>query len=45
MNFPTNVVGIVGMSYSMIKNFLDIAYENGQIQTNTFTLQLLPEGN
>lgn len=34
------VIGIVGMGYSSIPNFLDLAFNAGQINTNVFSLQL-----
>ena len=40
MTFQGDVIGIVGMGYSNIPNFLDQAYSAGQIGSSTFTLDL-----
>jgi uncharacterized SAM-dependent methyltransferase len=45
MNFPGNVVGIIGMDFTPKPNFLDLAYQAGQIKTNTFALNLLNTSN
>lgn len=36
------VEGLVGLGYTNQPNFLDIAYQTGQIKTNVFALQLGP---
>lgn len=38
MNFPNQVQGLVGMGYTSTPNFLDVAYQNNQIQSPVFTL-------
>jgi hypothetical protein len=38
MNLPAKINGILGMDYAST-NFLDLAYNVGQISTNTFSLQ------
>ena len=38
MGFPTAVSGIVGMGTSSTPNFLDSAYEAGQISSSIFAL-------
>jgi hypothetical protein len=40
MGFPTSVSGLVGMGYSTIANFLDIAYQQSQIKSPVFSLDL-----
>ena len=40
MEFPDDIVGIVGMGYTHLNNFLDNAYRDGQIDTNVFILSL-----
>ena len=40
MNFPGTVLGLVGMGYTLTMNFLDQAFQNNQISTNVFSLQL-----
>lgn len=45
MGFSGGVIGIVGMGFTTTPNFLDTAYQAGQIQTNTFSLNLLPTTN
>jgi hypothetical protein len=40
MNFPGSVEGLVGMGYSNIPNFLDEAFEAGEISSSSFTLKL-----
>lgn len=42
MNFPNQVQGLVGMGYTSTPNFLDIAYQNNQIQSPVFTLLIQP---
>lgn len=39
-DFPSGVLGLVGMGYSSIPNFLDLAYTAGQITSAVFSLQL-----
>ncbi len=38
MNFPDQIQGLVGMGYTNVPNFLDVAYQNGQIQSPVFAL-------
>ncbi len=45
MGFSGGVIGIVGMGFTSTPNFLDTAYQAGQIQTNVFSLNLLPTTN
>lgn len=40
ISLPNSVYGIAGMGFTNITNFLDIAWQNGQINSNTFTLSL-----
>ena len=42
MNFPTPVSGLVGMGFTPTANFFDLAFNNGQISTNVFSLKLMP---
>ncbi len=39
-NFPPQVAGLVGMGYTTIPNFLDVAYQQGQIATPAFALSI-----
>ena len=39
-SFPSNVEGLVGMGYTNIPNFLDLAYDTNQIDTPAFTLSI-----
>lgn len=41
MVFSGGVIGIAGMGFTSTPNFLDLAYQAGQIQTNVFSLSLL----
>jgi hypothetical protein len=41
MDYPTGVIGLVGMGYSTSPNFLDSAYSANQIKTAAFALQIL----
>lgn len=45
MGFSGGVIGIVGMGFTTTPNFLDAAYQAGQIQTNVFSLNLLGLNN
>jgi len=39
MTYPTDTVqGLVGMGFTDIPNFLDVAYQNNQIATAAFAL-------
>jgi hypothetical protein len=40
MNFPPQIAGLVGMGYTNIPNFLDVAYQQGQIATPAFALSI-----
>lgn len=40
MSFPGNTIGIVGMGYTTTANFLDNAYNAGQIQSPVFALKI-----
>lgn len=40
MTYPNTVQGLVGMGYTTTPNFLDIAYQNGEISTSAFALQI-----
>lgn len=40
MNFPSQIAGLVGMGYTTTPNFLDVAYQNNQIQSPVFTLMI-----
>lgn len=42
MNFPSQVQGLVGMGYTSTPNFLDVAYQNNQIQSPAFALDIQP---
>lgn len=41
MNFPSSVVGLVGMGFTPTANFFDLAFNNNQITTNVFSLKLM----
>lgn len=36
----TSVYGLVGMDYNSYPNFIDLAYQKGQISTSVFSLDL-----
>jgi len=38
LSYPTGVQGLVGMGNTQIPNFLDVAYQKGEIQTPVFAL-------
>ena len=40
MNYPQGIQGLVGMGYSQTPNFLDVAYQQGQIATSAFALMV-----
>jgi hypothetical protein len=39
-NFPPQIAGLVGMGYTTIPNFLDVAYQNGEIESPVFALMV-----
>jgi len=41
MTFPPQVQGLVGMGYTNIPNFLDVAYAQGLINSPVFALQIM----
>jgi len=38
LSYPNGVQGLVGMGNTQIPNFLDVAYQKGEIQTPVFAL-------
>lgn len=40
MNYPQGIQGLVGMGYTNTPNFLDVAYQKGQIATSAFALMV-----
>lgn len=40
MFFEGDIVGIIGMGYTSLPNFIDLAFKAGQIKTNTFILAI-----
>ena len=43
LSFPEGVLGLVGMGFTnpeTLPNFLDIAFQQGIIESNTFALEL-----
>jgi hypothetical protein len=40
MNYPQGIQGLVGMGYTKTPNFLDVAYQQGQIATSAFALMV-----
>lgn len=45
MTFSGGVIGIAGMGFTTTPNFLDTAFQAGQIKTNVFTLSLVNTTN
>ena len=43
MVYPDPIQGLVGMGFTSIKNFLDVAYEKGDIKSNVFALEIKDE--
>jgi hypothetical protein len=43
MGFPDAVQGLVGMGYTSVPNFLDIAHANGAIASPVFALEILSD--
>lgn len=44
LNLPIGIAGVIGMGFTSAQqspNFLDLAYQQNQISTNTFALDLL----
>lgn len=38
--FNTSVYGLIGMDYNSYPNFLDLAYQQGEISTPVYSLEL-----